>query len=255
MKTRFVLSAIFCIAAAYFLAVQIRDSRPHHPMMFAPGIPEAQPALFHAPKPTPVFPKRKPRGRPVIAGGVLTAEDLLRKIQRDPSIAKHYRDSGYDVSTLHVHVLNAPLLAWLSYRLDGTDTFLWTQRAQVIQAGERVLVDEYGSVLIRGRCGNLISMIPRSPVAPAEEEIAAPWNTERTPLVSYVATSSYPKTSAPLPWGYTSYPPVFGGPCCGGGGSTGTTTSAAPLPPPGILWGGSILLLVAAFRKLLRRFS
>ena len=114
-------------------------------------------------------PKRLVYPWSVVAGGVDTPVAMRRAMEEDPVVQSHYAD--LDPSRFRTETLPAKRQAHVSYRVG--DKIFWTRRPVTLQAGETVLTD--GSAMLRGRCGNRISVAPRQPVAPAgiePEEIA-----------------------------------------------------------------------------------
>jgi hypothetical protein len=110
-------------------------------------------------------------GRPnyrysVVRGGTYTPDEVEGVIDVDAVVAAHY--AGVNPDDLRVEYLSAPISAHVSYRI-GDDIY-WTRRPVSLPAGERVLTD--GKVMIRARCGNMVSMEPMLPVAEEEPPVA-----------------------------------------------------------------------------------
>jgi hypothetical protein len=100
----------------------------------------------------------------VMPGGVDSKEDIERGMASDRATAEHYRE--VEIATLHSTNLSAPLHAYVSYRKSGN--IYWTSHKILIAAGEKVLSN--GRDCIRGRCGNRISLTPRTPVMPDKQQ-------------------------------------------------------------------------------------
>ena len=75
----------------------------------------------------------------------------------DSTVAGHY--AGIDKAHLTTGRLSEPLQAHVSYRIG--ERVYWTKRKVTIQAGEQIVTD--GKTLVRGRCGNNISVAPLLP--------------------------------------------------------------------------------------------
>jgi len=93
----------------------------------------------------------------VIPGGVRTPEELLEAMANDSVVAGHY--AGIDKAHLTTARISEPLQAHVSYRIG--ERVYWTKRKITIQAGEQIVTD--GKTLVRGRCGNNISVAPLLP--------------------------------------------------------------------------------------------
>ncbi len=93
----------------------------------------------------------------VIPGGVSTPGEFADAMASDSVVAGHY--AGIEKAKLTTGHLSAPLQAHVSYRIG--DRVYWTKRKLTLQAGEQVLTD--GQTLVRGRCGNKISIAPLLP--------------------------------------------------------------------------------------------
>lgn len=84
----------------------------------------------------------------VVPGGVLSADEALAAVARDPEVAHHY--AGLDLDRLRPVRLAEPLAVHVSYRKDGR--VQWTNRRLTLPAGELLVTD--GTSSIRARCGN-----------------------------------------------------------------------------------------------------
>jgi hypothetical protein len=98
----------------------------------------------------------------VIPGGVSTPAEFAEAMASDSVVAGHY--PGIEKAKLTAGHLSAPLQAHVSYRIG--DRVYWTKRKLTLQAGEQVLTD--GQTLVRGRCGNKISIAPLLPTLDSE---------------------------------------------------------------------------------------
>jgi hypothetical protein len=181
----------------------------------------------------------------VIPGGVRTPEELLEAMANDSVVAGHY--AGIDKANLTVGRVSQPLQAHVSYRIG--DRVYWTKRTVTIQAGEQVVTD--GKTLVRGRCGNNISVAPLLPTLDNEpkpdvfDSIVAPLapNTlvKLDPAHSYFTPQDLKTPQGPggrAPFG-NSVGGFAGPPPAGNGGTPGTFSnppSGDPTPngvPPG----------------------
>ncbi len=111
----------------------------------------------------------------VVPGGTINKEEVKAKIEIDPVVREHYK--GIDLDKLKTYRLTRPAMGYVSYRI-GKKIF-WTVQRLYLKPGEIVLSD--GINLIRGRCGNLISLTARLPVLhkaePSEAAMDLPsWN-------------------------------------------------------------------------------
>ncbi len=103
----------------------------------------------------------------VVSGGVQSAAELAEAAQRDPVVRDHYQDIR--LNSVKALRLDKDMLAYVSYRVN--DKILWTQKKVRVSTGELVLTD--GKNLVRGRCGNRISVskvaVSPGPVPPDPE--------------------------------------------------------------------------------------
>jgi hypothetical protein len=90
----------------------------------------------------------------VVAGGVNSPEELTEAADRDATVRDHYR--GIYLSQVTKTQLDKDMLAYVSYRLKNK--IYWTQKKIRLHKGELVLTD--GEHMVRGRCGNRISVLP-----------------------------------------------------------------------------------------------
>ena len=204
-------------------------------------------------EPAPSVEKTNADARPVyrysvIPGGVRKPEELLEAMANDPVVAAHY--SGIDKAKLTIGRLSEPLKAHVSYRVG--DRVYWTKHKVTLQAGEQVLTD--GETLVRGRCGNNISVDPLLPTLDNEpkpevfDSIVAPVpaNTlvQLDPAHSYFTPSDLktppPAGSGRSPFGNSSIGGGFPGVAPSGHGGTVGTSSAPPgETPTGVPPGGN----------------
>ena len=164
----------------------------------------------------------------VVPGGVRTPEELIEAMARDAVVAGHY--AGVDKAKLTTGRLDKPLQAHVSYRVG--DRVYWTKRKVTLQAGEQVLTD--GQTLVRGRCGNNISVDPLLPTLDNEpkpdvfDSIVAPLSTNSLvkldPAHSYFTPQDLKTPQGPGSGRTFGNPSVgfAGPPPVGGGGTPGT---------------------------------
>jgi hypothetical protein len=103
----------------------------------------------------------------VVSGGVQSAAELAAAANRDSVVRDHYQ--GINLNNVRNTRLDKNVLAYVSYRVK--DKILWTTNKIQLQKGELVLTD--GVNLVRGRCGNRISLskvVPNPGPEPAEPE-------------------------------------------------------------------------------------
>jgi hypothetical protein len=182
----------------------------------------------------------------VIPGGAHSSKELLEAVQREPVVAAHYAEFRTD----HVRVihLKQDKLAYVSYRL-GNQIY-WTKKKLMLHEGETLLSD--GEHLARTRCGNRVSDVPMTPVAP-DEPAEKTLNTPIMPPHVDMATVSlldgplWPEISAaPALLPMSGLPPATGSTpgglfppfipiipifCCSGGGSPPPSSSSSPSSP------------------------
>lgn len=94
MNRKLILSIVFVIAAALFLAVSIRDGRPHQ-IPFAPSIKHARSAAFARPYPRPL---RAIRGR---CGSNAVIDLPAHSMFRFDLKAKDSKINANDTTSLH----------------------------------------------------------------------------------------------------------------------------------------------------------
>lgn len=100
----------------------------------------------------------------VVPGGVYSGKEAKEAAKKDPVVKKHYTEQGVDVDSLEATKLKSAKKGYVSYRVG--DRIYWTKKKVDLAPGELVLTD--GNEKIRGRCGNMISDKPKSPVSPIE---------------------------------------------------------------------------------------
>lgn len=94
----------------------------------------------------------------VVPGGVYSAEEFHKAIVRDSLVAAHYEDLRS--FQLRPARLASSRAAYVSYRVNNA--IYWTKRPVRLVVGERLLTD--GEHVLRARCGNRISRVPRFPI-------------------------------------------------------------------------------------------
>ena len=102
----------------------------------------------------------------VVPGGVRSSDELRAAADDDPLVAAHY--SGFDYQHAHIVEVKQPELVYVSYRKDGH--IYWTRKQLSLHVGEKLLTD--GHKTARTRCGNQVSVLPQSNVAPHEPTMA-----------------------------------------------------------------------------------
>lgn len=100
----------------------------------------------------------------VVPGGIYDRTEAVQAIKLDRVVAKHYAEQGVNVNALRPVNNTKSKQGYVSYRVG--DRIYWTKKKVDIEPGEVVLTD--GVHKIRGRCGNMISDKPRSPVLNVE---------------------------------------------------------------------------------------
>ena len=90
----------------------------------------------------------------VVPGGVQSSAELTDAAERDPVVRSHYRD--IELNKVEGRYLDKDMRAYVSYRIN--DKVYWTRTKVQLRKGELVLTD--GRNLVRGRCGNRISLAP-----------------------------------------------------------------------------------------------
>jgi hypothetical protein len=124
-------------------------------------------ARFHAEEikgnAKPVLWQRQVFPYSVAPGGTYDAEEAGRRAAADPVVGEHYK--GIQLTSLKPFRLTRPAQGYVSYRVGNR--IYWTKRMVRFQPGELLLSD--GQNLIRGRCGNRISLEPEEPVLRREE--------------------------------------------------------------------------------------
>lgn len=92
----------------------------------------------------------------LVPGGVRDAAEVAAVRVTDAVVRSHYSDVGARLTSETM-----PRDQWLytSYRV-GTSVY-WTKHTVRVRAGETVLSD--GAHMIRGRCGNRLSAVPKKP--------------------------------------------------------------------------------------------
>jgi hypothetical protein len=135
--------------------------------------------------------RRKVYPYSVIAGGVLTRQELLEELAHDGVAAEHY--SNFQARRAQVVRLEKDLSAHLSYRL--RNKVYWTAKKINLKRGETLITD--GTDFARTRCGNRISVLaqePTSPEEPTAESFELPIVPEEAP--SRLETAEFPLPAA-----------------------------------------------------------
>ena len=166
----------------------------------------------------------------VIPGGAESSQELRNAVAHDPVVAAHYK--GFNLANARVIRLSRARTAYVSYR-KGNDVF-WTSNRMRLAKGETVITDD--EHMLRTRCGNQISEVPRVPVelaaAPPSEMLETPLFVEETPPSEQPAVSP-PVTQVQTPppeanTGGIFIPPPIVPIIIGGGGGV----PLIPPPPP-----------------------
>jgi hypothetical protein len=106
----------------------------------------------------PVFPYS------VVSGGITTPSEMASAMKSDAVVGSHY--AGLEPASFRPTVLKEDQKGYVSYRI--RDKVYWSRRLMTLKKGELVLTD--GESMLRGRCGNRVSPVAMSPVAPADQE-------------------------------------------------------------------------------------
>lgn len=99
----------------------------------------------------------------VVPGGTINQEEVKAGVAADPVVREHYK--GIDLDKLKPYRLTQPARGYVSYRI-GNRIF-WTAQRLYLKAGEILLSD--GIHMLRGRCGNRVSLKARLPILIAAE--------------------------------------------------------------------------------------
>lgn len=180
----------------------------------------------------------------VIPGGVESADELRKAVANDPVVAAHY--VGFDLGRVHAVRLAEARSAFVSYR-KGNNVY-WTSKKVSLPAGEILITD--GMHSLRTRCGNQISDVPRTPIAPAGEPAPKTLTTPLLtvdfelppidlPLESPPVTGFLPPVGGGGTGGFPPYVPVIVG---GGGGGNPPASISPPLVPIATPEPGTLLL-------------
>jgi hypothetical protein len=161
----------------------------------------------------------------LVPGGVYSAEELRSAMSVSKELRAHYSD--FDLGHVQLVREKENIPAYVSYRRNGQ--IFWTKHPLMLHAGELVLTD--GHYIVRARCANQISMVPREPVEVSPEKVenhletAAPEAPVDYAKLEPLNSALFPITGA-VPLG----PPVAGFPPTGV-----VVTGTAPLPPGPII--------------------
>lgn len=105
---------------------------------------------------TPIYPLS------VIAGGVHSVTELRH---HEADIRKEF--PAFDFDHAQKTRLKHDMFAYVAYKKNGQ--IFWTTKLIRIKAGEEILTD--GKYVIRARCANGVSILPRTPVDPTNQDI------------------------------------------------------------------------------------
>jgi hypothetical protein len=203
--TKLWLAVPVAIGAFAWILFARQAARPPQPA--AVGI-----ASF-SPDPGAPPPARRNYRYSLVPYGVQFPASLKQAIAGDEDIADHFRD--FDFSKARFIVLVKDTCAYVSFRKESR--IRWTTQCVILHKGELILTD--GRVLVRARCGNRISYIPRVPVEPIPID-----DLERTDL----PPTDYPAVSRAFAFG--NVPPV---PPSGPGEAPPTEATNRPPTIPG----------------------
>lgn len=193
----------------------------------------------------------------IVPGGVYSTEDFDAAVVRDSVVAAHY-DTFSSVRLRPIRLASSRA-AYVSYRVNNA--IYWSKRPVRLIAGEQLLTD--GEHVLRSRCGNRVSHVPRFPIrrydpppitgeqiepGPGPPMIPARFEVDITlvlaPPVRLEPVRPLDKPPAETFW-----------PLDSGGFSAPPFTSTPPVAivpePESVALLGSVLLLIAA--TLLRR--
>jgi hypothetical protein len=146
-----------------------------------------------ASRPVPTDPDRPVFRYSIVPGGLRSASEVKLAMQNDPVVARHY--AGIEPALLRSERLTAPMTAHVSYRIG--DKVYWTKKKLTLNAGEKVLTD--GTVTMRERCGNLISMDPLAPAMEGAEPAPPEFDMQVEP---YIPTAGVELADPPDPPGF-----------------------------------------------------
>jgi hypothetical protein len=155
----FVIGAGACLMS-FFLTRALRSPAGTATL----GTPGPPPAAETTPQVQPAIYERIVYPYSVIPGGVRNREELVASISNDPVVAGHY--AQFAVSQARMVKMEIMKDVHVSYRI--RDKIFWTAKAVKIPEGETLITD--GRDYARARCGNLISVLPQSPVSEEEPE-------------------------------------------------------------------------------------
>ncbi len=184
----------------------------------------------------------------VIPGGARNPRELREALSRDAVAANHYAD--FNVRSAFPTRLPVSRAAYVSYRR-GSQIY-WTSKKISLPAGELVLCD--GKNMVRGRCGNRISDVPRQPTAPYEptpstlatpivpprvamspEDLPDDAQFDLSPITPMVVAFNPVTSSSEVPRNGIFIPPIY---CCLFPGAHNPTPATPPFPaPPPIIPG------------------
>lgn len=103
----------------------------------------------------------------VVPGGTFNQAEVKQRVAQDPVVKQHYQ--GIDIAKLKPFRLTQPAQGYVSFRIG--DRIFWTSRRLYLKPGEILLSD--GLNILRGRCGNRVSLTPQVPILPKAEPTQA----------------------------------------------------------------------------------
>jgi hypothetical protein len=155
----------------------------------------------------------------IIRGGIVSGNELAKRVAEDPVVAKHYSD----FNVARARIVHAPRdkLVYVAYRLD--QQVFWTKKRLLIRKGESLVTD--GTHYARARCGNRITDSPVPPTSPLEPSIVSldpPSLPPSTPWTDSPSVSN-PPLIVTAPPAMLPVPPIF------------ISSSPRPIPPESML--------------------
>ena len=173
-----------------------------------------------SPRPVETLPRGQWYGICAPDGG-RSVEAFRASVAHDPLVRDAYSDFAWGQA--QAVAVKEPLLRYVAYR-QGQEIF-WTRKPLRIAAGETLLTD--GQHTVRGQCCNMLSRVPRGPIASREPSAAdlAP------PSMGIPAPTLLPPLTLPQPsfwrWGNMAIPPFPGSPQA--------LVIVPPSPPAGVI--------------------
>jgi hypothetical protein len=169
----------------------------------------------------PMAPVQMGYGHAVVDSGIHSVRELADVVSLEPNL---YR--GLNLSRAKMTTAKSSFLAYTSYRKNGHIYF--TKNPVLILTGEALLTD--GNILIRARCGNLLSVVPLTPVLtdePPDTELLTPPSFEipfpDQPIPTVPTGSPIPPPTPETPIAPSPIVPIIPTLCC-------ATVPVTPLP-------------------------